>query len=130
VKTPSRTKSIVAAIAVGALALAAPAVGSAAEPPSSSSGDGRTQLAQARSDGQATDTSTSLRRDGGQATQFVAELSAPANIPGDGDAFDWGDAAIGAGAALFAATLLMAGSAMLGGRRRDGKPTGAVSQRA
>jgi hypothetical protein len=128
VKTPSRTESIVAGIAVGALTLAAPAAGSVAEPPTSSAGDGRAQLAQAQSGSQATD--TSLRRDGEQARQFVAELSAPANIPGDGDAFDWGDAALGAGAALLAATLLMAGSAMLGGRRRDGKPTGAVSQGA
>jgi hypothetical protein len=55
-----------------------------------------------------------LRRDPGQATQFVGELAPEAAPPGDG--FDWGDAAIGAGAGLLAAALLAAGS---GAVRRD-----------
>jgi hypothetical protein len=127
-KTPSRTKSIAAGLAVGALALAAPAAGSVAEPPSSSSGDTPVQLAQAQGSDQATD--TVIRRDGGQAGPVVAELSPPAIVPSGGDAFDWGDAAIGAGAALFATALLMAGSSALGGRPREGKAAAAVSQGA
>jgi hypothetical protein len=55
-----------------------------------------------------------LRRDPGQATQFVAEQAPEAAPRGDG--FDWGDAAIGAGAGLLAAALVAAGS---GAVRRD-----------
>jgi hypothetical protein len=112
-----RSKSIVAGLVVGALALPAPAVGSAAEPPTSSTGVA--QLAQHRSGGQAT--GTAVRRDGEHAAAFVAELSPPASVAGDGDAFDWGAAAIGAGAALFVTALLMAGPSVIGGRRRQGR---------
>ena len=55
-----------------------------------------------------------LRRDPGQATPFDSEVAPEAAPPGDG--FDWGDAAIGAGAGLLAAALLAAGS---GAGRRD-----------
>ena len=55
-----------------------------------------------------------LRRDPGQATPFDSEVAPEAAPPGDG--FDWGDAAIGAGAGLLAAALLAAGS---GAVRRD-----------
>ena len=46
--------------------------------------------------------------------------------------FDWGDAAIGAGAGLLAAALLMAGTGAVGSRRTSSrtKPRGAVSQGA
>jgi hypothetical protein len=59
-----------------------------------------------------------LPRDPGQATPFVAEV-APEAVPA-GDGFDWGAAAIGAGAALLAAALLAAGSGAVGrGRSRS-----------
>jgi hypothetical protein len=69
-----------------------------------------------------------LRRDGSQAEAFVADVSSPPATSGDG--FDWGDAAIGAGAALLAAAFLMMGA---GASRRTSsrpKPGGAVSQGA
>jgi hypothetical protein len=71
-----------------------------------------------------------LRRDGTQADAFVANVGTP--VANSGDGFDWGDAAIGAGAGLLAATLLMLGSSAVGGRRTSshGKPGGAVSQGA
>ena len=53
-------------------------------------------------------------------------------VANTGDGFDWGDAAIGAGAGLLAATFLMLGSSAIGGRRTstNGKPGSAVSQGA
>jgi hypothetical protein len=129
VKAPARTKSIVAGFAVGALALAAPAAGSVAQSPTSSAGGSAAQVAESQNGGQAPD--AVLRSDGEHAVPFVAELSPPApsaSVAGDGDAFDWGAAAIGAGVALFATALLMAGAGALGSRRREGKPAAAVSQ--
>jgi hypothetical protein len=128
VKTSARAKSIIAGLAVGALASAAPAAGSVAEPPTSTAGDSPAQLAQAQNAGQPTD--ITVRRAGDQAVPFVAELSRPQSATGAGDAFDWGAAAIGAGVALFTAALLMAGVSTLGGRRREGKRAAPMSQGA
>ena len=61
-----------------------------------------------------------LRRDGDRSTKFVAEASPEATTPagGSGDAFDWGDAAIGAGASLLAVALVASGTGAVTGRRR------------
>jgi len=68
-----------------------------------------------------------LRRDGSQAEPFVANVGSQPTTAGDG--FDWGDAAIGAGAGLLAVCLAMLGSATIGGRRSS-RPTTAASQGA
>ena len=122
------TKSIVAGLAVGALWLAAPAAGSVAEPPAVPPADAHAQVVQSAAPGQQTD--IVIRRNGAHATPFVADVSPQATVPGASDGFDWGDAAIGAGAGLLATALLMAGSTALGGRRRATKAAGAVSQGA
>jgi hypothetical protein len=115
--TRPRTKSIVTiGLAVAALSLAAPAAGSVIDPPASTPGH-------------AQQAGIVLHRDGSQAAAFVADLSPQASAPTDGDGFNWGAAAIGAGAVLLAAALLMGGSSALG-RRRTSKPSGAVSQGA
>ena len=74
---------------------------------------------------------TSLRRDGSQAEPFVANL-AGTPVAQSGDGFDLGDAAIGAGAGLLAATVLMLGSGAIGSRRHgtSSQPGGTVSQGA
>ena len=70
-----------------------------------------------------------VRRDPGQATPFVAE-AAPEATPA-GDAFDWGDAAIGAGVSLLVVALAIAGSATVGSiRKRIPASGGAASQNA
>jgi hypothetical protein len=70
-----------------------------------------------------------LRRDGSKAEPFVADVSSEPVATGDG--FDWGDAAIGAGAGLLAACLAMFGaSAMHDRRNRTSQPTRAASQSA
>ena len=60
------------------------------------------------------------RRDGDRSTKFVAEASPEATKPagGSGDAFDWGDAAIGSGAGLLAVALVASGTGAVTGRRR------------
>jgi hypothetical protein len=126
-KSSIHTKSIVAGLAVGALWLAAPAAASVAEPPTVPTPDTHAQSA-VQSPGH--DQAIVLHRDAAQATPFIANVAPEASVPGDGDGFDWGDAAIGAGAGLLAAALLVAGSSALGGRRRTSKPAGAVSQGA
>ena len=68
-----------------------------------------------------------IRRDGSQAEPFVANVGSQPTTAGDG--FDWGDAAIGAGAGLLAACVAMLGSAAIGGRRSS-RPTTAASQGA
>jgi len=68
-----------------------------------------------------------VRRDGSQAEPFVANVGSQPTTAGDG--FDWGDAAIGAGAGLLAACLAMLGSAAIGGRRSS-RPSTAASQGA
>jgi hypothetical protein len=123
--TSIRTRSIVAGLAVTALSVSAPAAASVLEPAASAPAGAHAQSA---SDSQ--QTGVVIRRDGTQATPFVAVALPRASVPGDGDGFDWGDAAIGAGAGLLGAALLMAGSATLGGRRRASKAAGAVSQGA
>src|SRR5262245_27341168 len=66
-----------------------------------------------------------LHRDGSKAEPFVANVGpgpAPASTSGDG--FDWGDAAIGGGAALLVACLGMVAAAGFSGRRsRTSQPT-------
>jgi hypothetical protein len=70
-----------------------------------------------------------LHRDGSKATPFVADVGPePTGAPGDG--FDWGDAAIGAGAVALAACMAMIAAGGVGGRRnRTSQPT-AASQSA
>jgi hypothetical protein len=57
-----------------------------------------------------------LRRDGSHAQAFVADVG-PESPASSGDGFDWGDAAIGAGAGLAAAMLVGAGTAAIRRRR-------------
>jgi hypothetical protein len=70
-----------------------------------------------------------LHRDGSKAVPVVADLDPEPTAAGDG--FDWGDAAIGAGAVLFVACLAMLAAAGFSGRRsRTSQPTTAASQSA
>ena len=59
-----------------------------------------------------------LRRDGSKAVPFVSDLGRKA--PGTPDAFDWGDAAIGAGAIIGVIALGIGG--VLGTRRLKASP--------
>jgi hypothetical protein len=67
-----------------------------------------------------------LHRDGSKAVPVVADLG-PEPTSAAGDGFDWGDAAIGAGAVLLVSCLAILAAAGLSGRR---KPTTAASQSA
>jgi hypothetical protein len=70
-----------------------------------------------------------LHRDGSKAVPVVADLDPEPTAAGDG--FDWGDAAIGAGAVLLVACLAMLAAAGFSGRRsRTSQPTTAASQSA
>jgi hypothetical protein len=119
-KTSTRTKSLVAG-AVASLALAAPAAGAVLEPQ---------LVAQAQSPDSTA--GITLHRDGSLATPFVADVgTASTATPADsGDGFDWGDAAIGAGAGLMAAALAVGASSAIAGRResRSTPARNAVSQ--
>lgn len=125
-RTSTRTKTIVAVIAaITAIAAIAPAV-----PAGASTFESRVQTSQAAPQG---DQGTIvLHRDSSQATPFVADLSDQSAAPNSavaGDGFDWGDAAIGAGAGLLAAALLLGGSgAVQARRRRTPSPAGMTSQ--
>jgi hypothetical protein len=108
-KTSTRTKSLIAG-ALASLALAAPAAGAVLEP----------QLV-AQSESNDSTAGITLHRDGSKATPFVAEVgtastATPAN---SGDGFDWGDAAIGAGAGLMAAALAVGASSVVPSRRQN-----------
>jgi hypothetical protein len=120
VKTSTRAKSLVASV-IASLALAAPAAGAVLEP----------QLL-AQTQGPDHSTGTTLHRDGSAATPFVAQVGdASTSTPTvDSDGFDWGDAAIGAGAGLMAAALAMGASSTISGRRarRSAPASSAVSQ--
>jgi hypothetical protein len=126
-KTTKKTASVIAVLAAGALASAAPAAASEYAPfsegPQAAHEDGSKDRSQ----------SIVLRRDGDRSTPFVAEVgsatAAPAAAAGDG--FDWGDAAIGAGTSLLAVALVASGAGALGGRRRQSPgSTRAASQEA
>lgn len=75
-----------------------------------------------------------LHRDGSEATPFVAEVgtgsTSTPTVSSDG--FDWGDAGIGAGAALLATALAVGASSALSGRRsiRSTKTVSPASQSA
>jgi hypothetical protein len=70
-----------------------------------------------------------LHRDGSKAVPVVADLG-PEPSTTSGDEFDWGDAAIGAGAVLLVTSLAMAAAVGFSGRRsRTSQPT-AASQSA
>jgi hypothetical protein len=119
-----RIKSTVATV-VGTLALAAPAAGAPLEPQLV------TQPHNPDRNG-----AIVLHRDGSEATPFVAEVgtastSTSASAVSSGG-FDWGDAAIGAGAALLATALAIGASSALSGRRssRSTKTVSPASQSA
>ena len=147
--TQTHRMTIAAAAVIGALAIAAPASAAADQPPSTTpaptaahpfSGQGGQQPSTTPTPtsahplsgqgGQGDQQVVALRRDGSQAEAFVADVGGTPSATGDG--FDWGDAAIGAGAGLLAAALLMVGTGAVGGRRTSSrtKPAGAVSQGA
>ena len=73
-----------------------------------------------------------LPRDADAAVPFVANVSpeAPQQVAAVGDdGFEWGDALIGAGAALAIGAIALAGAGALSTRRRySGAPQGAASQ--
>jgi hypothetical protein len=67
--------------------------------------------------------SVTLHRDSSQAEPFVANVG-PEPTSASGDGFDWGDAAIGAGAVVLVACLAMVTAAGFSGRRgRTSQPT-------
>jgi hypothetical protein len=67
--------------------------------------------------------SVALHRDVSQAEPFVADVG-PEPTSASGDRFDWGDAAIGAGAVVLVACLAMVAAAGFSGRRgRTSQPT-------
>lgn len=113
--TTKRTTSVIAVLVAGALASAAPAAGSEYAPFSEGPQAAHNEGSENGSQG------IVLRRDGDSATPFVAEVgptsTAPAAATDEG--FDWGDAAIGAGASLLAVALVASGAGALGGRRRQ-----------
>jgi hypothetical protein len=63
-------------------------------------------------------TAVTLRRDGSKAVPFVAESSDAATAGDSAGGFDWGDAMIGAGAALALVALIGAGGFTIRGRQR------------
>ena len=116
-KTSKRTRIAIAVLAAAVIAPVAPAAANqyapfADAPPPAHQGE-----AANRQNGPET---VVLRRDGDRSTKFVAEASPEATTPagGSGDAFDWGDAAIGAGASLLAVALVASGTGAVTGRRR------------
>jgi hypothetical protein len=128
--TSKRTRIAIAVLAAAAIAPAAPAAANESAP--------FAEAARATNQGPAADKKDGseavvLRRDGDRATQFVADVS-PAAVTagsGSGDAFDWGDAAIGAGASLLVVALVASSAGAVGGRRRRTPTTaGAASQEA
>ena len=56
-----------------------------------------------------------LRRDGSKADPFIADVAPTATAAAD--KFDWGDAAVGAGAGVILALLGLAATTTYGGRR-------------
>jgi hypothetical protein len=67
--------------------------------------------------------SVALHRDSSQAEPFVADVG-PEPTSASADRFDWGDAAIGAGAVVLVACLAMVAAAGFSGRRgRTSQPT-------
>jgi hypothetical protein len=83
-----RRRSLRTKLAIGAIvaSVAVPGVAAAAPAPSSHTGGDGDGLV--------------LRKDGSKAEPFVGALGVAPSTTGDGDDFAWGDAAIGAGAAL------------------------------
>jgi hypothetical protein len=102
------------AAAVISASLVAPGVAAAAPIDSSHSAGGNETATGAGSGGQGP-AGITARRDGSQAEPFVADLGGSAAAANDGDDFAWGDAAIGAGAALGLVALAGGGVAL---RRR------------
>jgi hypothetical protein len=115
--TSKRTRIAIAVLAAAVIAPVAPAAANqyapfVDPPPPAHQGEGATQ--------QNGPEAVVLRRDGDRSTKFVAEASPEATKPagGSGDGFDWGDAAIGAGAGLLAVALVASGTGAVTGRRR------------
>ena len=130
--TTRYTKTIVAAIVTGALAVAAPAGASVLEPVTAAYNPSGSELQavnatvqQPTDQGGGMSQFTALRRDGSKAEPFVASL-AGTPVAHSGDGFDVSDAALGG---LLVAAVLMLGSGALrqGTRPKSG---GAVSQGA
>jgi len=115
--TSKRTRIAIAVLAAAVIAPVAPAAANQyapfADPPPPAH---QSQAANPQNGPEA----VVLRRDGDRSTKFVAEASPEATKPagGSGDAFDWGDAAIGAGAGLLAVALVASGTGAVTGRRR------------
>jgi hypothetical protein len=134
--TSIRSKSIIAIFAVAAIAPVASASASVNEPvlagyysASSATSDTPSSTSSVTALSHDSNATVALRRDGSQAAPVVANLGSEPNTASDG--FDWGDAAIGAGAGLFGACLAALGVAAIGGRRsRTSRPATAASQSA
>ena len=108
-RTRMRRRFILTVLLAGVMIPAAPAAASIYGPVGPV-GDGQ----QATQQSQGSD--VVLRRDGSQAQAFVADVG-PQSPASSGDGFDWGDAAIGAGAGLAAALLVGSGAAAIRRRR-------------
>jgi hypothetical protein len=110
-KTRKPTRALTALLVAGALIPAAPAAANVYAPVS----DGPEATQKDDSEG------IVLRRDGDRSTPFVAQVSPEATptATATDDGFDWGDAAIGAGASLLIVALVASGAGAVGGRRRQ-----------
>ena len=130
--TTRHTKTIVAAIVTGALAVAAPAGASVLEPATAAHNSSPSQgptinptAQQPSGQGGGSSQFTALRRDGSKAEPFVASV-AGTPVAHSGDGFDVSDAALGG--LLVAAVLMLGAGAIRKGT--SSKPGGAVSQGA
>ena len=104
-KISTSTRAIVIALVGVALVSAAPAMGNS----------GRTKAVPGASVVGSDDGKVIVRRDGSKAVPFVPNVG-PSSSASEPEAFDWGDAAIGAGSALI--VMLLASGVVVVARRR------------
>jgi hypothetical protein len=103
------------AVAVITTSLAVPGVAAAYPAGSAPTGTDATSGSAITGGSGQTDSGVIIRRDGSAADAFVADVDGSPASSADGDDFAWGDAAIGAGAALGLVALAGGGLAL---RRR------------
>jgi hypothetical protein len=117
IRVPTRFKPhVLGALAVGlaAIALAIPGVAAGY----SSTGSDLAGPASASTPAKTHEVAVVTRRDGSRAVPFVANVSGESSTAAAGSEFDWGDAAIGAGAALGIVALFGATGVAIRSRRR------------
>ena len=123
IQVPSRLRRrAIGALAVGVTATALAVPGAAAG--FSSTGDDLAGPPSASTPPTPQENAVVVRRDGSAAVPFVADVSSESPTAAAGSGFDWGDAAIGAGAALGIIALLGAGGIAIRSRRHVAPSTG------